>query len=101
MADILHHLEIAAAPAEVYEALVTQSGLRGWWTTDATAEPRAGTVAEFGFYRRARGVSMRFPQLAAGPAVGGECARGLEGLAGTRPGRGVYAPDQMAAPSCP
>lgn len=84
MADILHHLEIAAAPAKVYEAIVTPAGLRGWWTSDAAAEPTVGMVAEFGFYRRAVVFRMRTAELVPDRRVVWDCLGDIEEWAGTR-----------------
>jgi len=63
MADMLHQIEVQAPPDKVYEALTTQGGLRGWWTADSVAEPRVGSVAEFGFYNRANLFQMRIDEL--------------------------------------
>ena len=49
MADILHLVNIAASPDEVFAALTEQSGLAGWWTEDVKAEPKVGSVAKFRF----------------------------------------------------
>ncbi len=47
--DIAHELDIAASPEAVFDALTTQAGLAGWWTTDCFAEPTVDTISEFGF----------------------------------------------------
>jgi uncharacterized protein YndB with AHSA1/START domain len=49
MCDILHELDIHAAPSKVYEAITQQEGLVSWWTADTRAKPEVGSVAEFGF----------------------------------------------------
>lgn len=49
MPDILHRVGINAAPAKVYEALTTIEGLRHWWATEATGDPRQDGVIDFGF----------------------------------------------------
>ena len=46
---LMHSVEIQAEPRRVYEALATGEGLASFWTRDSKAEPRTGTVAEFGF----------------------------------------------------
>src|SRR5829696_666920 len=35
MHDIVHELQIEAAPDRVFEAVTTASGIAGWWATDA------------------------------------------------------------------
>ena len=44
MADLRHQITINAAWEAVYAAIATQAGLRAWWTTDATAEEKAGGI---------------------------------------------------------
>jgi uncharacterized protein YndB with AHSA1/START domain len=84
MADILHHLEIAAPPAKVYQAVANETGLKAWWTPDAKAEPRVGAVAEFGFYSRAVVFRMRIAELEPDRRVIWDCLGELDEWAGTR-----------------
>jgi len=49
MADIFHNLYINTAAQQVYEALTSEEGLRGWWTPAATAKPEIGSLADFQF----------------------------------------------------
>lgn len=49
MKTIIHTLHIHASPASVYEALTTESGVTGWWTTEASVEPGQGGVLDFTF----------------------------------------------------
>lgn len=50
MADILHRVGVqGASPAQVYDALTTIEGLRGWWTDDATGSAETGGVIKFRF----------------------------------------------------
>ena len=42
--EIIHSLTIDASPARVLNALTSQAGLAGWWTTDTTAEPHVGGI---------------------------------------------------------
>jgi uncharacterized protein YndB with AHSA1/START domain len=46
---ILHAVHIHASPAKVYEALTTEEGLRGWWTTKVAVEQGEGGVIRFMF----------------------------------------------------
>jgi uncharacterized protein YndB with AHSA1/START domain len=50
MADILHRVGVKSASLdEVYDALTTLEGLRGWWTTDTTGDPEVDGVIAFRF----------------------------------------------------
>jgi uncharacterized protein YndB with AHSA1/START domain len=49
MPDILHRFQVKASPRAVYQAITEAGGLRSWWTTDAQAEPTAGSLAVFHF----------------------------------------------------
>jgi uncharacterized protein YndB with AHSA1/START domain len=49
MKTIIHVTPIKKAPIDVFRALTTQVGLASWWSTDVTAEPRAGSVVHFRF----------------------------------------------------
>lgn len=69
MADILHELDIHAPPAKVYDAITQQDGLAGWWTALARAQPKAGTVAEFGFDNWKFMIRMEISQLEPGKRV--------------------------------
>jgi uncharacterized protein YndB with AHSA1/START domain len=40
MKEIIHAVDIDAAPSAVYEALTTESGVTGWWTTNRRVEWR-------------------------------------------------------------
>ena len=84
MADMLHRMQINASPAKVYEALTTQAGLRGWWTGDSVAEPRVGSVAEFGFGNRATLFCMRTDELIPEERVVWTCVGDVEEWKGTR-----------------
>jgi uncharacterized protein YndB with AHSA1/START domain len=50
MPDIFHRLGIKSSPEKVYEALTTEEGLSGWWTTDTRGEAgTTGGVVHFRF----------------------------------------------------
>lgn len=63
MPDLLHEVNIEASPRKVYDALATQTGLRGWWTADSTADERVGGHAQFGFMKRAVVFKMTIEEL--------------------------------------
>ena len=39
MPDILHRVDVAAAPMRVFEALTTVEGIRNWWSEEPRAMP--------------------------------------------------------------
>jgi uncharacterized protein YndB with AHSA1/START domain len=84
MPDLLHHLEIAAPPGKVYQAVTSEAGLRAWWTPDARAEPRVGAVAEFGFFNRAVVFRMRIVELSADRRLVWDCLGDLDEWRSTR-----------------
>jgi len=49
MFDIVHELDVAAPPDQVFAALTTQDGLAGWWTPDVATTAVLGSEAVFGF----------------------------------------------------
>lgn len=49
MKKIIHFVHIEAPAATVYQALTTQEGLSGWWSTNVTVEPGVGGVIDFRF----------------------------------------------------
>jgi uncharacterized protein YndB with AHSA1/START domain len=50
MADILQRIGVkSVAPKDVYRALTTLEGLKGWWTTDTTGNTAVGGVIKFIF----------------------------------------------------
>jgi uncharacterized protein YndB with AHSA1/START domain len=59
----IHALDVHADPATLFHALTTSAGLDGFWTVDSTAEPRAGSVAEFGFAGAPYRLKMRVERL--------------------------------------
>lgn len=63
MPEILHQLTIDVPPAAVFDAITQSKGLSSWWTTDAMAEPKVGSIAEFGFNSRAMVFEIRVVAL--------------------------------------
>ncbi len=47
--NIYHRLLIEAPVEKVYEAITTQKGLAGWWTTETIAKPEVGSIMKFSF----------------------------------------------------
>ncbi len=50
MKKIIHVVHIHATPKEVYEAITTQKGLSGWWTTQVEAAEHEGGLIDFTFH---------------------------------------------------
>jgi uncharacterized protein YndB with AHSA1/START domain len=49
MPDILHRVGIDAKPANVFAALTTINGVRGWWVSTASGDAGKGGTIDFGF----------------------------------------------------
>lgn len=49
MKKIIHTVHIHATLSEVFEALTTEKGVTGWWTTEAKLEPGEGNLIKFRF----------------------------------------------------
>src|ERR1700674_240575 len=84
MADMLHQVFVNAPPEKVYDAISAQDGLRGWWTTDSVAEPRVGSVAEFGFGKRKTLFRMSILELSPSRRIVWECLGDVDEWKGTR-----------------
>jgi uncharacterized protein YndB with AHSA1/START domain len=52
--EILHEMLARTTPEIIYAALTDQSGLASWFTTDARAEAKIGSLVEFKFDRGER-----------------------------------------------
>lgn len=84
MADILHRIGIKTASMEaVYQALTTQAGLAGWWTSNTSgAGDQVGNIIKFRF--GAGGFDMKVAALNPAHLVVWELADGPEEWLGTR-----------------
>jgi uncharacterized protein YndB with AHSA1/START domain len=78
MADILHRVGIkTSAMDNVYQALTTQAGLSGWWTSNTQGEgDQVGNTVKFRF--GAGGFDMKVIDLVAPSRVVWEVAEGPE-----------------------
>src|SRR6266566_8867033 len=63
MPDIVQELTIEATPEKVFNAITRQDELAQWWTNDAKAEPRVGSLAEFSFDNGAVVFKMEITEL--------------------------------------
>lgn len=50
MKTIIHTVHIHAGPDRVFEALTTEAGVRGWWTTQADLEEGEGGLIRVTFH---------------------------------------------------
>ena len=48
-APLVHSVTIEADADKIYEAISTGRGLASFWTRDSRAEPKVGSIAQFGF----------------------------------------------------
>jgi len=69
MVDILHRVPIGASREAVYRAITEPKGLSSWWTTDAEAEPKEGSLALFRFEEGRVQMRMRVKSLKPGTRV--------------------------------
>jgi uncharacterized protein YndB with AHSA1/START domain len=83
MADLIHEVTINAPTEKVHAAITTQAGLKQWWTDASVAEPRVGTVAEFGFFKRKTVFRMKIEELLPQKIVW-SCVGGPDEWVGTR-----------------
>jgi uncharacterized protein YndB with AHSA1/START domain len=67
--EILHAVEVGADPKTVYEAVSTQAGLAGFWTSRNDAQPEVGFVASFGFPAAPVDLKLRIETLDPGKRV--------------------------------
>src|SRR5260221_14413219 len=49
MTDILHRIQINSSPHKVYNSIVTEKGLSGWWIKNVKTNSGVNSIAEFDF----------------------------------------------------
>ncbi|KNX38606.1 SRPBCC family protein [Luteipulveratus halotolerans] len=81
MVDILHQVGVEAPAQQVYDALTTLDGLRGWWTDDTTGSADVGGIVEFRF--PAGGFDMKVFDSTPGEHVRWEVVDGPDEWIGT------------------
>jgi len=76
MANIRHNLIIKASIEQVYDAITSEEGLKGWWTEGATAKPVEGYVNHFRFgeeyFNRMEIIKLTAPTTITWKCVDGE-----------------------------
>ena len=83
MTDLYHNVPIKAAPARVYAAVATQTGMQGWWTRDTIMAPKVGGKAEFGFDKRGMVFRMTIDELEPNRSLRMSCSGDHPEWAGT------------------
>jgi uncharacterized protein YndB with AHSA1/START domain len=69
MINMPHQITINAAPEKIFDAITTTEGIKGWWSTDAKAEPQLGSLTEVAFYNRQAIFQLHVNQLESGKLV--------------------------------
>src|SRR5512142_10347 len=77
MPDILHRVGINAQPEQVFAALATLRGVKGWWVTNAAGDASQGGNIDFGF------CNMQVIEAKPGVLVHWRCTRGPDEWSGT------------------
>jgi uncharacterized protein YndB with AHSA1/START domain len=77
MPDILHRIGINARPEQVFAAVASLEGVRGWWVSTAAGSAAAGGTIDFGF------CDMRVESATSPSLVRWRCVRGPEEWVGT------------------
>lgn len=78
---LMHMVEIKADANRIYEALSTEKGLSSFWTADSHAEPRQGSIANFGFSGPV--LTMKVEELKPGERVRWSTHGGFDAWKGT------------------
>ena len=84
MVDILHRVGVTSSPEDVFKALTTIDGLKGWWTETTTGDPDPGGVIAFRFAPVPDGFDMKVMDAKSGELVLWEVVDGPEEWVGTR-----------------
>src|SRR5690349_6938612 len=71
MNNYQHSFVAKASPTDIYAALTTSAGLRGWWTQGYEGETKVGNVIQFRFGDTRK--EMRIEQLDANHSVSWLC----------------------------
>ncbi len=77
MKTIHHVFDVAASPEAVYDALTTQKGLSGWWTTRVETSGELGSIVDFTFVEGFN-PDMQISDLQPGKRVAWTCVGGHE-----------------------
>jgi len=75
MKTILHTVDINSSPMKIFEAIATQNGLAGWWSTKVRADMRIDGIVDFtflqGFNPDMKITMLEKPKLVVWECVGG------------------------------
>lgn len=81
--EMMFAVDIDAEPEAVYQAIVTEEGLRSFWTPSVEASPEVGTEARFRFQEAPIPLRMRVDRLEPGAEVRWTCVGDFPYWAGT------------------
>lgn len=83
MPNIRHNLTIEVPIERVYEAITSENGLKGWWTTNTMAKPELGYINHFRFGEEYFN-KMKILNLIDSSLIEWECVDGDHEWVGTR-----------------
>jgi uncharacterized protein YndB with AHSA1/START domain len=71
--EMIHAVDVHADSRTLSDAISTSAGLQSFWTTESTAEPRVGSIAEFRFPGAPVSLKMRVDRLEPGQDIVWTC----------------------------
>jgi uncharacterized protein YndB with AHSA1/START domain len=77
--EISHEMKVLTKPEKVYAALTEQTGIASWFTSDTSAEPNVGAIAEFRFDRAERIMTVQVVNLQPFQRVEWQLRQGMPG----------------------
>ncbi|MSP20616.1 MAG: hypothetical protein EXQ93_03645 [Alphaproteobacteria bacterium] len=82
--DIVHEIIVNALAETVFDALATERGLKGWWTTNTQSSgSKQGATASFGFYNKKMTLKMLYDKAERGLRLAWACVDGPDVWRGT------------------
>ena len=84
MVDILHRIGVTSSPEDVFKALTTIDGLKGWWTETTKGDAEPGGVVAFRFAPVPDGFDMKVLDAKSAELVLWEVVDGPAEWIGTR-----------------
>lgn len=82
MSSYVKHLELHASVETVYKAIITEEGLKSWWTVDCDVSTEVGGIHSFRFERLLFN-SMQIKELVPNEKVHWRCVEGWNEWIGT------------------
>ena len=78
MSTILHVVDVAVSPKEVFAAISTLDGLRHWWTEKVDGDEQEGGTIRFAFVPGLFNPEMRIDELEEPTSLVWRCVAGAE-----------------------